>query len=102
MEPSRSAKAHHRQHRSRNTVITGILLIAGFAMTSQAAQATSGKPSPRIDALRQQADQLGTQLEQLTEQYDGLRVRLQQAQRATEIARATSRREATALKNIQQ
>lgn len=99
MEPSRSAKAHDRQHRTRNTVITGVLLAAGLALPPQAADA---KPTPDIEALRQQADQLNTQLEQLTEQYDGLRVRLQQTQRASEIAETTSRRENKALKGIQQ
>jgi cell wall-associated NlpC family hydrolase len=98
MEPSRPAKAHYGQHRTRNSVITGILLAAGLTMPAQAAGA---KPGPGIDALRQQAGQLNTQLEQLTEQYDGLRVRLQQAQRAAQIARATSRRETTALQGIQ-
>ncbi|GAA4494697.1 C40 family peptidase [Actinoallomurus oryzae] len=99
MEPSRTAKAHHRPHRSRNTVVAGILLTGGLILPSPAAEA---KPAPRIDALRQQADQLNTQLEQLTEQYDGLRVRLRQAQRASTIAKATSQRETKALKAIQQ
>jgi cell wall-associated NlpC family hydrolase len=99
MEPSRSAKAHHRQHRTSKTVITGILLAAGLTLPVEHAGA---KPAPGIDTLRQQADQLNTQLEQLTEQYDGLRVRLQQAQRAAEVAKATSTRETKALKSIQQ
>ncbi|WP_329238896.1 NlpC/P60 family protein [Actinoallomurus sp. NBC_01490] len=99
MEPSRTAKAHHRPHRSRNTVVAGILLTGGLILPSPSAEA---KPAPRIDALRQQADQLNTQLEQLTEQYDGLRVRLRQAQRASTIAKATSQRETKALKAIQQ
>lgn len=100
MEPSRSAKAHHRQHRTSKTVITGILLAAG--LSALPAKQAGAKPAPGIDTLRQQADQLNTQLEQLTEQYDGLRVRLQQAQRAAEIAKATSTHEAKALKSIQQ
>jgi cell wall-associated NlpC family hydrolase len=98
MEPSRTAKAHHRRHRSQNTVTAGILLTAGLILPSPSAAA---KPAPRIDALRQQADQLNTQLEQLTEQYDGLRVRLRQAQRASAIAKATSQRETKTLKVIQ-
>jgi peptidoglycan DL-endopeptidase CwlO len=99
MEPSRIAKAHHRQHRTRSTVLTGVLLAAGLVAPARPAGA---KPAPRMDALRQQADQLNTRLEQLTEQYDGLRVRLRQAQRASMIARATSRRETRALRGIQQ
>jgi cell wall-associated NlpC family hydrolase len=101
MEPSRSAKAHHRQHRSTHLLVTGTVLAAGLA-APLAPRSAEAKPAPGIDALRRQADQLGTQLEQLTEQYDGLRVRLQQAQRATEIAKATSRRESVALKAVQQ
>jgi peptidoglycan DL-endopeptidase CwlO len=101
MEPSRTAKAHHRQHRSRHTVLTGVLLGAGLVLPAPAAGAAQAKPAPGIDALRRQADQLNTQLEQLTEQYDGLRVRLRQAQRASTIADATSRRETKALKGIQ-
>jgi peptidoglycan DL-endopeptidase CwlO len=99
MEPSRPAKAHDGQHRTRNTLITGIMIAAGLALPASRAAA---KPTPGIDALRQQADQLNTQLEQLTEQYDGLRVRLQQAQQAERIAKATSRRETAALRGIQQ
>jgi peptidoglycan DL-endopeptidase CwlO len=93
MEPSRSAKAHHRQHRSMTLVVTGVLLAAGLA-TARPPRAEA-KPTPGIDALRRQAGQLNTQLEQL-------RVRLQQAQRATEIAKATSHRESAALKGIQE
>jgi peptidoglycan DL-endopeptidase CwlO len=99
MEPSRTAKAHHRQHRT--TVVTGVLLGAGLILPTPARAAAPAKPTPGIDALRQQADQLNTQLEQLTEQYDGLRVRLRQAQRASTIAQATSQRETKALKGIQ-
>jgi peptidoglycan DL-endopeptidase CwlO len=98
MEPSRSAKAHHRQHRITNAVIGGVLLTTGLALPQRA----DAKPVPRIDVLRQQAEQLNTQLEQLTEQYDGLRVRLEQAQQAAKIAKATSLREGKALKGIQQ
>jgi peptidoglycan DL-endopeptidase CwlO len=93
MEPSRPARAGH--HRS---IVTGVL-VAGLVLPAHPAQA---KPAPGMEALRQQADRLNTQLEQLTEQYDGLHVRLQQAQRAAVIAQATSQRESTALKGIQQ
>src|SRR5438094_3723634 len=100
MEPSRPAKAHDRQHRRtrhRTAAVTGVLVATGLALPAPPAGA---KPGPGIEALRQRADQLNTQLEQLTEQYDGLRVRLQQAQRAATIAEATSRRETAALRGI--
>ncbi len=98
MEPSRPAKAHDGQHRITKTAVTGVLLAAGLIAPAQGAAA---KPTPGIEALRQQAGRLNTQLEQLTEQYDGLRVRLRQAQRAAVIAKATSKREASALRGIQ-
>jgi cell wall-associated NlpC family hydrolase len=111
MEPSRPAKAHDPQHRAKRRAterarhrpavaagVAGVLLVTGLALPLPAATA---KPGPGMDALREQADQLNTQLEQLTEQYNGLKVRLQQAQRAAAIAQETSRRETTSLKGIQ-
>ena len=105
MEPSRPAKAHDPQHRvkgrsrRRSAVVTGVFLVTGLALPLRAANA---EPGPGMDALRRQADQLNTQLEQLTEQYNGLRVRLQQAQQAATIAKETSRRESKTLNGIQQ
>ena len=120
MEPSRSAKAddseyrvtgraigtHGRErgmkgrlgNRARTAVATGVVLVAGLALPLPAAVA---KPEPGMNTLRQRAGQLNTQLEQLTEQYDGLKVRLQQAQRAAVVAKETARHEATTLKGMQ-
>jgi cell wall-associated NlpC family hydrolase len=78
--------------------VTAAVLLAGIVLPPAAADA---RPSPHIDALRQRADQLGTRLEQLTEQYDGLRVRLAQAQRAAAVADATSARATKALRAVQ-
>ena len=99
MEPSRSAKAHDPQdRRKKRTAVVGLLLAGGLAGPAPVAKAA---PSPGMDALRQQADRLNTQLEQLTEQYNGLKVRLTQAQRAAAIAKETSRRETRTLKGMQ-
>ncbi|MCO6005005.1 NlpC/P60 family protein [Actinoallomurus purpureus] len=103
MEPSRPADPHEPHHPGKGTarrtaVVTFALVIAGLAPP---ALAQSARPGPRIDALRQRADQLGNQLEQLTEQYNGLKVRLEQAQRAAVVAGQTSVRAAKALKVIQ-
>src|SRR5256885_6477231 len=59
------------------------------------------RPSPPTAALRQRADRLNDQLEQLTEQYNGLRVRLRQAQSAAAFAETTARRATRALKAVQ-
>lgn len=104
MEPSRPADTHDPHHRPRRTarrrpaVVTAAVVLAGIAFPPAAAGA---RPAPRIDALRQRADQLGTRLEQLTEQFDGLRVRLQQAQRAAAVADATSAHATTTLRAVQ-
>src|SRR4051812_42305006 len=114
MEPSRSAKANDphctkgrgRERGRRSAVAAGVVLatglaVPGLAVPGLAPRSANAEPAPGMDALRQQADQLNTQLEQLTEQYDGLRVRLRQAQRAAAIAEETARRETAALKGIQ-
>ena len=106
MEPSRPADAHDPQHhakspvRRRSAVATVVFLVTGLALAWPAA--AYAKPRPGMDALRQQADQLNNQLEQLTEQYNGLKVRLQQAQRAALIAKKTWQHESKALKTVQE
>jgi peptidoglycan DL-endopeptidase CwlO len=102
MEPSRPADTHEPHDPGKGTprraaAVTFALVIG----LTQPALAESARPDPRIDALRQRADQLNNQLEQLTEQYNGLRVRLEQAQRAAVVANQTSARAAEALKAIQ-
>ncbi len=101
MEPSRPAKAHDPQERTksrrRTAVMAGALLVGGLTAPATA----RAEPGPGMDALRRQADHLNTQLEQLTEQYNGLKVRLTQAQRAAAIAKETSRRETRTLKGMQ-
>lgn len=104
MEPSRPADTHdpHRPAkglvRRRSAAATLTLLFAGLTVPAPAAQA---RPGPRIEALRQHADQLGDQVEQLTEQYDCLRVRLRQARRAAVIANETSAQASKTLRAMQ-
>lgn len=104
MEPSRPADTHDPHDspkstvRRRSAVATLTLLFAGLAAPAPAAQA---RPGPRIEALRQRADLLGNQLEQLTEQYNCLRVRLRQARRAAVIANETSARASRTLRAMQ-
>jgi peptidoglycan DL-endopeptidase CwlO len=94
-----AAFAHLPRATARRTAaVTVALAVAGLASP---ALADTARPGTRIDALRQRADQLNNQLEQLTEQYNGLKVRLEQAQRAAVVAGQTSARAAQALKAIQ-
>jgi cell wall-associated NlpC family hydrolase len=92
-DPHRAPKTAAR----RTAAATLVLVVAGLASP---AMADTARPGARIDALRQRADQLNNQLEQLTEQYNGLKVRLEQAQRAAVVAGQTSARAAQALKAI--
>ncbi|MFL6051553.1 MAG: NlpC/P60 family protein [Actinoallomurus sp.] len=92
MEPSRPAAKHHPHDPGKGTtrrtaVVTFALVMAGL---TPPALADTARPGPGMDVLRQRADQLNNQLEQLTEQYNGLKVRLEQAQRAAVIAGQTS------------
>ncbi|RAY15339.1 NlpC/P60 family protein [Actinomadura craniellae] len=59
------------------------------------------EPEPPLKDLRTQAEKLADQMEQLTEQYNGLRVRLQQAQRAARVAAGNADRQQRALQGVQ-
>jgi peptidoglycan DL-endopeptidase CwlO len=102
MEPSRPADTHEPHDPGKGTLrraaVVTFALVIGL---TPPAFAESARPDPRIEALRQRADQLNNQLEQLTEQYNGLKVRLEQAQRAAVVADETSARAAETLKAIQ-
>jgi cell wall-associated NlpC family hydrolase len=60
------------------------------------------EPQPTVKELRAQATRLASQLEQLSEQFNGLKVRFQQAQRAAQVAADNARRQEVALQAVQQ
>jgi cell wall-associated NlpC family hydrolase len=60
----------------------------------------SAAPKPSRRELTAQQKKLADQAEQLTEQYNGLRVRLQQAQRASKIAKDNAARQQRALEDV--
>jgi cell wall-associated NlpC family hydrolase len=86
-----------RPARTRAFVVTSALFMVTLAMPVGAVQAER-EPSPK--ELQAQAEKLGDQLEQLTEQYNGLRVRLQQAERAADAAATNARRQNEALESV--
>ncbi|MEU5876901.1 NlpC/P60 family protein [Spirillospora sp. NPDC047279] len=59
-------------------------------------------PEPSTKELRSQAHKLADQLEQLTEQYNGLRVKLQQSQRAAKVAADNAKRQEKALEGVRE
>ncbi|WP_433334947.1 NlpC/P60 family protein [Spirillospora sp. CA-294931] len=60
------------------------------------------KPEPSVKELQAQAEKLGDQLERLTEQYNGLKVRLDQARKAARAATDNARRQEKSLSAVQQ
>jgi peptidoglycan DL-endopeptidase CwlO len=60
------------------------------------------EPGPTVKELKAQAKKLNEQLEQLSEQYNGLKVRFTQAQRAAKVAADNAHRQEAALEKVQQ
>jgi cell wall-associated NlpC family hydrolase len=73
-------------------------LVAAAALAHPAA--AHAEPEPSTKELRSQAHKLADQLEQLTEQYNGLRVKLQQSQRAARVATANAKRQEESLQGL--
>ncbi|WUI00055.1 NlpC/P60 family protein [Spirillospora sp. NBC_00431] len=59
-------------------------------------------PDPSTKELRSKALKLADQLEQLTEQYNGLKVKLAQSQRAAKVATENAERQEKSLQSIRQ
>ncbi|MFI0411864.1 NlpC/P60 family protein [Actinomadura sp. 3N508] len=59
-------------------------------------------PEPSTKELRAKALKLADQLEQLTEQYNGLKVKLAQSQRAAKVATENAQRQEKTLESIRQ
>jgi cell wall-associated NlpC family hydrolase len=76
-------------------------LIALTAAPSTVATAHAD-PEPSTKELRSQAFKLADQLEQLTEQYNGLKVKLAQSKRAAEVATENAERQEKSLQAIRQ
>ncbi|WP_242613900.1 NlpC/P60 family protein [Actinomadura roseirufa] len=64
--------------------------------------AAHADPGPSAKELKTQATKLADQLEQLTEQYNGLKVKLQQSQRAAKVATDNAKRQEEALRGIRE
>ncbi|WP_240487129.1 C40 family peptidase [Actinomadura flavalba] len=84
MEPLRPA--------SRRRIALPVLAAALVGAAALAPPA-SADPEPSTRELRTRAYKLADQLEQLTERYNGLRVRMQQSQRAAKLAAESARRQ---------
>ncbi|MBC6469812.1 C40 family peptidase [Actinomadura alba] len=73
-------------------------LLAAMVLTGVAGAAA---PDPEVEALKAEADRLNGQLETLTEQYNGMRVRLDQSKRAARAAKAEAELQRRSLRQMQ-
>lgn len=105
---SRSARARNRRRarfRGRALTVAGALValsVAPQAMAPHTAAVAHADPEPSTKDLRDQATSLADQLEQLTEQYNGFKVKLQQSQRAAQVATDNAKRQEKSLESIRQ
>jgi cell wall-associated NlpC family hydrolase len=83
---------------ARIAAVSGIALAMSLAVPAAASHA---EPQPSVKEMKAQVAKLNDQLEQLTEQYNGLRVRLQQAERASKVAADNAGRQEKALEVVQ-
>jgi cell wall-associated NlpC family hydrolase len=91
--------------RVRALTIAGALValsIAPHAVAPHSFAAAHADPDPSAKELKDQAFKLADQLEQLTEQYNGLKVKLQQSQRAAKVAAANATRQQKSLEGLRE
>jgi cell wall-associated NlpC family hydrolase len=100
-----SRPASLSRFRGRAVTVAGALIALTAAPHVIAPQSTAvahADPKPSTKELRSQAFKLADQLEQLTEQYNGLKVKLAQSQRAAKVAAENAERQEKALQAIRQ
>jgi cell wall-associated NlpC family hydrolase len=81
-------------------LVTGTVLLAGFALPaslSVAAQASPASPEPTMKELVAKATKIARQVEVLSNQYDALRIQLQEAKTEATLARKAAERDAKQL-----
>jgi peptidoglycan DL-endopeptidase CwlO len=86
---------HHRF--ARITIVTGacalVSLILPAGVSGAASAATASPPPASLQAKLQQIKALSEQIDHMGQQYDALRIQLQQAQREEDVARLTAKRD---------
>lgn len=86
--------------RRRAITVAGALIALSVAPHTVAV--AHADPEPSTKELRSKALKLADQLEQLTEQYNGLKVKLAQSQRAAQVATENAERQEKTLQSIRQ
>jgi cell wall-associated NlpC family hydrolase len=89
--------------RSRAVAIGGIAVALSITLPATAGHADPSDPKPpSVKDMKAQIAKLDDQMEQLTERYNGIRVRLQQAERAAKVAADNAARQQKELESVQQ
>ncbi|MQY05963.1 C40 family peptidase [Actinomadura macrotermitis] len=99
MEPSRPGSLYGHRRSTRRRALAAAVAAASLVPLA-APPAAHADPEPSTTELRDQAHKLADQLEQLTEQFNGLKVKLQQSQRAAKVATENAERQEKALTGI--
>jgi peptidoglycan DL-endopeptidase CwlO len=106
--PSGRGRVRTRAVATRAIAIGGVAIALSVSLPAAAGNAelrTAPKADPKppsVKEMKAQISKLDDQMEQLTERYNGLRVRLGQAQRAAKVAAGNAARQEKALKAVQQ
>ena len=101
---TRGAATRTRAARTRAVAIGGIAIALSVSLPAAAGHAapTAEPKPPSVKEMKAQIAKLDDQMEQLTERYNGLRVRLEQAQRASRVAAGNAARQEKELAAVQE
>ena len=106
----RSASGRHSRHRAvtatpgcrrrygRLALALGIAAVVGLALPASVSVAASASPNPTLKQLLAAATKLSRQIDDLSQQYDALRIQFTEAKSQVKIARLTVARDQRLLK----
>src|SRR5580693_1579749 len=78
-------------------MVTGAVMLASLALTAGLGSTAQADTSPSLKTLVAKANKLGRQIETLSNQYDGLKIQLNEAKTEARIANAAAARDAKQL-----
>lgn len=86
-------KARSRGAAGRLAALISVAAVASLALPSSVAGAAASSPAPTLQALLAKAAKLSNQIDNLSQQYDALRIQYSEAQGEVRIAHLTVRRD---------